>query len=225
MTKLSKKAPNYLPIAKITEMPFDYEWDSEFPFSLIDQGSFETIRKLEKLSNRGLIAYSTGCGEWTVYRMSKVVDDLLPYYYIEAFWAYVMGKQDLFKYPPELDHEEWGGYEKGPIDCAISSIMNVIYLYEFYDPPVSDAARIAELAKHVLGDETLFLEWERKVLDRLVKNCPRIEDEPEGEPIYRQLMDVSSEYNEHSRDQLIEMNFEGKDFSDNPFFIKGLTSD
>jgi|GEM_PF-2414416 len=218
MTKLSEKAPNYIPVAHITETALDYQWDSESPFSLINQGSIKIIRKLEKLSNRGLVAYSIGCGEWVIYRISKVLDDLLPYYYMEAFWSYVMGHQELFEYPPELDHENWMSYERSPVDCAISSIMNVIYLSEYYDPPVSEAARIAELAKHVLSDRTLFIEWEGKVIDRLLKNSPRIEDDPEGEPIPRQLMDISFEYDKYSKERLIEINFKGRDFSSNPFF-------
>jgi hypothetical protein len=132
-----------------------------------------------------------------------------------------MGRQELFQYPPELDHEEWAGYERGPIDVTIASIMNVIYQCEFSQPPLNDAARIAELAKHVLADRTLFLEWERQVVERLLRVSPRRSDDPEGEPIPRQLMDISSPYDERARETLIDVNFTGRDFSDNPFFTGG----
>ena len=215
---LYQTPPPYIPIEEITARPIKYVWDSEMPFGLISEGEADVTAKLVRVSSRGIIAYSIGCTEWVVYRMSKVLDNLTPYYYLEAFWAYVMGHQDLFDYPPELDHIQWASQEEGPIDCAISSIMNVIYLSEHYSPPAGDAARIAMVARHVLSDDSLFSDWEKKVLDRLVSYCPRMEGLGEGDPIPRQLLDSSSRYDDTIRDRLIGVDLENRDFSDNPFF-------
>jgi hypothetical protein len=222
MNGLYREHPPYIPVEEITATPPNYDWDSDSPFSLIAPADIDTVRKLKSLSNRGLLVYSIGCAEWVLYRMSKVLDDLLPYFYLEAFWGYVMGHQDLFEYPPELEHDQWLSEERSPIDCAISSIMNVIYLSMYYNPPCNDAARIAQLARHVLASERSFSAWERGVLERLNRFCGRVTHDPEGKPVARQLLDLSLEYDSAASERLIQMDVTGRDFSGNPFSVQRI---
>ncbi len=217
MSALFQKCPHYIPIARIAIEPVDYQWDLDSPFSLVDFARPQTVQKLEEVSERALVAYSLANCEWVMYRLSRRVDDLIPYYYTEAFWAYVMGRESLFEYPPELDHSEWSTYERNPIDCAISTVMNVVYMSQYYESPVNDAARTEQLVKHVLKEPNPYIEWESIVLDRLTTFFPRNGGKREGDPIPRQIMDPTVAYRHADRKKLIDANYYQADFGRNPF--------
>jgi len=213
--------PYYLPAIEGADF-VNYGWDSESPFSVIPLPDFLTLSKLDLLSSRAITAYSVGCAEWIIFFLRNFIKNPDPVFYLEGFWAYVMGREDMFEYPPELDHDLWEGPELGPVDCAISSIMNVIYLSQFGDPPSGDAARIGEIARYILPEEmaSVFSSWEQGLIERLIRSGKYADDDRVGRPIPRAILDVSWDSVSESWENAINLEFEGCDFSANPFFIR-----
>jgi hypothetical protein len=213
--------PPYIPVAEIVSDSDDYEWNHESPFGLVAPADEIVANRLVEVSNRALVAYSVACAEWVVYRLLNYLPDETPFHYLENFWAFVMGRDEHFRFPPELAHEDWLTAQLGPVDCAISSVMNVIYLSQYYGPPGKDAARIAELAKHVLGPigSPHFSAWHQSTIHTLTIGCPRSPAEPDGPPLPRALVDPMRVPKSRDWPQWIEREFHGADFSGNPTFV------
>ena len=220
MKGLYKLVPSYLSTIKIDSKKLTYEWDIDFPLSLVSKAKEEKLKILDKISNFGIIAYTVACCEWQLYALSFESINDLPFFYLEAFWSYVMGKNDDFEYPEELNHDEWRTHEKSPIDTSICSIMNVIYLSQISNSILSEeAAIVSKITEHIISDKVEFLEWESKILKRLLKNHKRNEDSPNGLHIPRQIMDLNEAYDYSNYNTLINQNYKEVSFKNNPFYI------
>lgn len=218
---LYKDPPVHLRGLLLKQAVREYQWDVESPFSLVAMGDAVLESRLRKLSSRALTAFSIGCVEWIVYGLpAQEGKDVLALYYLEGFWAYAMGREDHFAFPPELDHEEWATSTLSPIDCAISSVMNVIYLSQHYDPPAGDAARIPELVKHIYGTDVVnkFEEWKSVSVERLLRFGLRTDTDHIGGPIPRALLNPAIDLPENQFALAIASEFEAASFEANPFY-------
>lgn len=178
--------PPYIPLARVASAQLYYSWDDEDPYGCVAWPDEDVKTCLRRVSNRGVAAYAVGCGEWVLCRLSRHLQNDLPYRYLEVFWALILGANVLL--PPEPAHEEWRGPVNGPIDLCLSSILNV-FCASAYGPPVQDAALVAQVANHVLADKWIFSEWQDRVLSRLAQFAPRSEQNVDGGPVPRQILD------------------------------------
>ncbi|MGD9367936.1 MAG: hypothetical protein PVH87_19710 [Desulfobacteraceae bacterium] len=204
----------------LKKFPIQHKWSDWDPYELIKLPESETKEQLKKVSNRGITAFSVACSEWVVFRMSNYVDDKIIYDYLEAFWVFLMGYDSAM--PTETENDDWLGPIRGPIDLALMTSLNTIYLSE-EGPPVQNSALSAQIALHVLPDPKPFIIWQEKMLKRLVRYFRRKEDEPTGDPVCREVIDPSMELDEKKIEALIKGFLEKADFTNNPF-LSGIKS-
>jgi len=208
--------PQYIPIEKISMLRVEHDWDDWDPYELLAEPDENTKNKLEMVSSRGITAFSLGCAEWTIYRLSNHFNDPVPHNYIEAFWVFLMGVDDAL--PPETENDDWEGNIRGPINMALMTTLNTIYLAGD-GPPIQNGALSAQITYHVLGENSEFIEWQKEVLERFVKYCLRDEDNPHGDFVPREILDPSIALDEleSKKSQFIQDFLNKVDYPDNPF--------
>ena len=210
---MSLEIPKYVPIDAISQHDVQHEWDDYDPVESPGWPDEATKRRLKKITTYGLVAFAIGCAEWVVYRFSRLSSDKSAYDYLEAFWMFEMGIADAF--PEETVDEEWRGPIRGPMDLAFRTIMNTFLLSE-KTPAVSHGAFAAQIALHVLEDKRPFLEWQGKVLSRLEKYCVRTDEDPDGQPVPRELLDPDFDLESILHEELIRDFISRTDFKSNP---------
>ncbi len=210
---MSLLPPPYVPIQEIETLPLSHSWDDWDPYVVLPPADEFTVSQLDGVHNMGITAFAIGCAEWVVYRFGKHCNDSTPYNYIEAYWAYVMGHEDVDI--PVTEHDEWTGVVRGPISLALMTVMNTVFLSE--DGPPSEECGIAEqTVLHVLPQKTLFLEWRDAVLERLGFLCARDEANPDGSPVPREILDPSVALTPESLGELTEHFLAELDYDANP---------
>lgn len=214
---MSLGVPLYIPLEQIARLDIQHRWSDWDPYELLELPDEGTKNKLRKVSNRGIITFALGCTEWVFYRFTKLLSDRTAktvYDYLETFWVYVMGNEDAI--PPETEHEEWLGPVHGPINLSLMTTLNTIYVSE-HGAPIQNGAFSAQIALHVLVEQSPFLSWQDNILERLTRYCPRDEDNPEGLAVPKEILDPSVELTEQIRVRLIEAFLAKVDYAKNPY--------
>ena len=114
--------PSYIPVAEISKLPIEHEWDNWDPYEFLGDAEESTLDMLAGVSDRGVITFAIGCSEWVVYRLLPHLQDKRALLYIEACWALVMGAQIAL--PPEPIESEWEGKILSPVGLSILTIIN-----------------------------------------------------------------------------------------------------
>ncbi len=209
--------PSYVPIQDIDFLPLSHSWDDWDPYAILQPVDERAISQLDRVHNLGITAFAIGCAEWVVCRFRQHSDDNTPHNYIEAYWAYVMGHEDVDI--PVTEHDEWTGTVRGPINLALMQVMNTVFLSE--DGPPSEEAGISEqTVLHVLPERTLFLEWREAILTRLTSLCARDKAKPDGSPVPREILDPSIELTPARFSSLTERFLAELDYDANPHVNK-----
>lgn len=180
------RPPSYVPIQDILAEPLSHSWDDWDPYAILQPADERTVAQLTRVHNRGITAFAIGCAEWVVYRFNAHSDDTMPYQYLEAYWAYVMGIENVDI--PVTEHEEWTGLMRGPMNLALMTVMNTVFLSE-EGPPAEECGIAEQNALHVLPNKESFFTWRDAVLPRLQSLCPRDEVHPDGFPVAREVLD------------------------------------
>jgi hypothetical protein len=180
--------PSYVPVESIARPQIRHKWDDFDPYEPLAWPDENTKTRLATVSNHGITAFAIGCAEWVVYRLSPPSSDQTPFDYLEAFWVYVMGHPRAL--PPETEHEQWTGPIRGPMNLALMTVLNTVYLSED-GPAIQNGALAAQIALHVLEDHSAFLSWQGLVLSRLGEHAARDEENPDGPPLPREILDPS----------------------------------
>lgn len=182
---MNSAIPHYIPVEEISSLPLSYEWDFWDPYEILGKINESTMNDLDKISDRGQIAFSIGCAEWVVARLSKHLSDTKAFLYIDACWAFQLDTGIASPLAPNED--EWQGSVLAPIDLAIVSILNTYYTTE--DGQGAIEAAFSELIPiQVLFDKTPFFVWREKILNRLKTHFPRQENDHWGLPVPKEAL-------------------------------------
>jgi hypothetical protein len=198
-------------------MPLKHRWDDYDPYSLFSEPPVDIVLLLSKISNRGKFAFAIGCAEWVVYRFKDFSDDPRPLQFIEACWAVEMSSK--FESPDESEDEEWEGPIRGPIDLALMTILNTFYASEDGNAE-EDAAFAAMIPPHVLPDPEVFLVWRDQVLSNLAATYPYSTQDPLGDPIPRESLDITITLDEVQRIALVKTYLLTLPKKGNPFLMR-----
>lgn len=176
--------PDYIPIDDLANAVTEFEWSDWDPFEPLGEPDEETKKILERISNRGITCFALGCAEWVIARFLGSIQEPAPLEYLDAFWYFLLGGSNTA--PPPTDDEEWEGPVLGPMNLALMTVLNTIYLSED-GPPVQNGALSAQIVLHVLPSSArgAFLAWQAAVLQRLSSVCRRKPEDPDGGPTPR----------------------------------------
>jgi hypothetical protein len=153
--------PTFVPTDAISAFAISFEWSDWDPYAILGNPSSGRVEELGSLSDRALVAYSTACAEWTVYRFASLSDDRIPHLFLEALWVAELDNQ--FMPPPESIESEWKGNIRGPIDLALMTVLNAIGSTDGGKPEV-DAALAERIALHVMPNQDLFKKWQARCM-------------------------------------------------------------
>src|SRR3954470_6092899 len=113
--------PRHLREANIQNPATRYEWDDWRDLPALEEIDQEVSERLEKMSQRAVLAFMCGTAEWLVYRFSALVDDPAPSAFLEAAWAMLVdvhygegGGATSWESIKEST-ADWSGPVKGPI--------------------------------------------------------------------------------------------------------------
>jgi hypothetical protein len=217
---MTRAAPLYVPVERIAPLKLRHKWSDDDPFKPLAQPGKEIQALLRKVSNRGITTFALGCAEWVLYRFSRHVEDPTPDYYIEAFWVFVMGRDEAL--PPATEHDDWLGRVRGAVNLSLMTVLNTVLLSE-EGPPVKNGAFSSVIAEHVLAPEEIqasFHPWRDKVLKRLLRHAPRDPKAPDGNPLPREILDPAVVLSDADLPRLIQGFLGRVDVAANPLLAR-----
>ncbi len=174
---MNSKLPNYIP-ESIAVDAVRYEWDEWDPYSFLGDVDESVLEQCGALSDRAAMIFSIGCLEWVLARLRPMITNELPYQYLAACKALVLGAPMAL--PPFPDSSQWQGKVMSPIGLAIVNALNTWYMAEDSEADVH-AAFSAKVPLHLLGDQVeLYVVWKHKILSRLATLCPYNDDDCMG---------------------------------------------
>ncbi|WBU38644.1 hypothetical protein [Homoserinibacter sp. YIM 151385] len=151
--------------------------------------------RLVQMSVSARLAFAIGAAEWTMWRFEGMSDFDAPLQMVTAAWA---GSVDIryVAMPPEAEFEE----RRGPVDGVLLAAMELVEdALRSYDTPRAQhlfhvAVYSYQLAKLVSPDRKPFDAWVRMVVARLVELYPADEADIKGEPVPREVLDTTTEF-------------------------------
>jgi len=208
--------PAYLERAKVQDRNLRFAWDDhryELAYTPLDKAA---RARMERLSQRAILAFAVSCAEWIFYRFRPVsfppfLDD-----YIEAAWAAVIDAR-YANYYLEPRGEEWQGPDRKPLAVALMLLVDTIVRVENDDHPDIGALSLANLAAHVMTDPTPFHDWRERIVTRLERLYPLNPRDTRGEPVPREALDPDFDFRPEMAPALIGAFLQRLDYKTNPF--------
>ena len=174
---MSSKLPNYIPESIAVDAVW-YEWDEWDPYCLLGDVDEAVLEQCGALSDRAAMVFSIGCLEWVLARLRPMIKSELPYQYLAACKALVLGAPMALPHFP--DSSQWQGKVMSPIGLAIVNTINTWYMAEDGEAD-THAAFSANVPLHLLGDQVeLYIVWQHKILARLATLYPYNDDDIEA---------------------------------------------
>ena len=208
--------PLYVPVEEIKQLPIVHRWDDWDPYEILPEVDPVATDELRSVHNRGITAFAIGCAEWVVYRLENYSDDQVPYDYLEAYWANIMGFDQVDI--PVTPNEQWQGAIRGPMAVSLMTVMNTFFMAE-EGPPIAECRVAESTVLHVLSREDLFLRWRDAVVARLVTLCPRDEGDPDGPPVPREVLNPGVGLEPRDFPGLVEIFLKQIDYDSNPHLL------
>src|SRR2546426_823255 len=109
-------APHYIRATRIQDKVLRYRWDDwdlNADEEKLDKG---IALHLSRLSQRASLAFTIATTEWMVYRYGLLLDEQLPWQYLEAAWAQTIDwRYGALTIEGDTDAKEWTGPIRRPI--------------------------------------------------------------------------------------------------------------
>jgi hypothetical protein len=209
----------YIMDAEVSNADVRFAWD-EWNVEQAEEPIDEQLRaQLGDLSQRALLAYSSGVAEWVVQRFASLTDVRLPLCFAEAAWAISIDRHYCRQLWQQVcSNSQWTGPVKGPIRRAMLHVQYAITALsdEDYEPDLI-ATWVTNLARYVLFDKQPFAHWLERVLPRLVKVYSCSPEDPLGDVVPREALDPNRDFDVSNTDGLINHFLSQLDYGRNPF--------
>jgi hypothetical protein len=197
-------ARDYIERSKIRDTTIRYRWDDWDVEQAEQPVSKKLAKQLKKLSERANIAFAVATTEWIVYRLEWVLDDPMPFDYLEAAWAQIVDFRYSFVWWDPLHDHEWTGPVKGPIREAIAWVMEIIRVVEEdREHPARMCASLSRLAEYVMTDAAPYRAWRDRVIKRLEQYYPLDRSEPLGDVVPREALDPDFAFRPNQTEALV----------------------
>ena len=220
------KVANYIKHADIVNPKILYKWDENDVTPIYMPADNDLVEILNKINPRAVCGLTIATAEWVVHRYYSMYNDEMPLQYLEAAWA---GNVDLayIRYI-ETDDDLWRGPVLGPINLAISIVIDVLFAEEDGMESPENASWIYNLANSVLPTTARFSEWHNNCVERLLKfyaNYEENKDDWFGEDIDetiipRDLFDPEFDYKPEIAESLMSDYLQYIENQENPFLRK-----
>lgn len=210
--------PHYIQMENIEEITINYKWDDWNVEQAEEPIDNELYNRLERISQRAVIAFAIGTAEWIVYRFRKLCDDPLLLHYLEAAWTQIIQwRYAAFTWEDEADKKEWIGPVKGPLGIIMIRIITVIQEAKDNAEPHLIAVWITNMAKYLMSNPVPYLKWREIVIKRLEQFYPKNPDETLGDAVPREVLDPDFDFKIEMTEELINKFLAGLDYKTNPF--------
>jgi hypothetical protein len=202
--------------AQTSEIHFAWDdWDTE---AVEERPDDALVGVLQRLSDRAIVALTTAMAEWIVFRFEPLTRDRRPWQYLEAAWAagadwrYCSGTWESV-----AAEEEWQGPVRGTLGATMMGLDEVLYAARLGEDLTDGARWVSNIALHVLPHPDRFRTWRDRALQRLAALYPRNGDEPIGDPVPREALDLTREFNAAETEALVNLFLRSVDYRANPF--------
>lgn len=210
--------PQYLQAAKIQDSILRYKWDDWNTEGTGHQIDEESYNRLVTVSQRANLAFAISTTEWIVYRFTRLLDDSLPTQYLEAAWAQVVQwRYRALTIEGDTDSKNWAGPIRSPVWWALALVEYASTEAEHDGNPSVAAARIANLAQHIMTDATPYRKWCDCTIKRLEYLYPWDPEEHLGEVVPREALDPGLDFRIEQTESLINRFLASLDYQANPF--------
>ncbi len=212
-----------LKAANVQDRVVRYAWDDWKSIAVIEEPSEDFVTRLERLSQRAVLAFECGTAEWIVYRFGALDNDSAPWQFLEGAWAMTINSRycGYGKGPGWQSYAEngWDGPIRRPIKNALDGLETDIrqLTSEYHTDPSFGAAVTAALASYIMTDPKPYLTWSDQVLRRFESLYLRDPTDQLGDPIPRQALDPNPEFEVPKSERLLNEFLAGLDFRTNPF--------
>lgn len=166
---MSLLQPRYIAAARIADAHADYPWDEWNVKDAYLPPDEELLERYGDLTHRAQVAMTVATAEWIVFRFNNLSSDPMPMQYLEAAWA---ANVDLaYGTYIETDDDDWRGPVRGPLNVAISIVVDALFCADQTDDPAENPAWMSKLAERVLPEhaQASFKAWRLACLERLEK--------------------------------------------------------
>ena len=164
--------PAYVLAANIDDPRISYKWDDTLASDEIAPAPDEWLTRIDPISAGCKIALGIGMFEWILWRFQRLTRDPLPLQVAEAAWyaSFAPARVEC----PELDREDWIGPVRGPLWCAVTWLLPMVFEGRREPDELDSGTRyLLRLCLHVLPTTSAFLSWLNFAVDRLQSISPK----------------------------------------------------
>jgi len=219
--------PPYIVATSLDSPVLNYVWDDTRVDEDFLYNPENLIGRMAQVGLHAKIALGIGIYEWIVFRFRIVSDDPLPFQLAEGAWCANIHRSYMEYF--ELDRDEWLGPVRGPLWCAATWLLPMIYFSD--DAPEeweSSLAFLSSLAIHVVPIPSVFESWMDKCVDRMIefytmrKPDPfedlfgEKEEERRGEYVSQEVLDPNFEYKLEMGKELLSKFLLNVNYKQNP---------
>jgi hypothetical protein len=169
--------PPYIAAAAIDDSVLRFVWDDTRGTENVRNVYDELVSQVAPLTLRAKIALGIGIYQWIIWRFEPMLTDPLAFQLEEAAWCANVDRHYMEYF--ELDRQNWLGPVRGPLWCAITWLMPMIYFSdERPEEWRSGLSFLPNLALHVLTRKAPFESWLNACVERLLSLHAEHESDP-----------------------------------------------
>lgn len=214
--------PAYLVALKLSAMPLDYEWDTDF-FNTFWAVTYEDNPRLANalrlLSTKGAFALGVACSEWVVARVKEHTDTSDAHLRIESAWAASIDPRYSTLPTPPPSPPSAPRQFASPLRLAMKLIA---YAHERYasdgEAVHGSTMGLAMLVDHIAGRHPAYGPWLAESLRRCHEHYPAADIPVEDEaPVPPELFHTDFIWNEEAVSSAMQRLLQTLDPAENPY--------
>lgn len=215
---MARVFPAYLRTADIQDPQIRFLWDDWNVEQAEEPIDPEFMERLQRISQRAVVAFVTATAEWIVYRFAALTDVTLPLKYIESAWAQVVDwRYGSSSWEESISKGQWTGPVCGPVGVAITRVAYAIDQARDNGLPELRGAWIENLAAHVMSAPAPYREWRDAVVQRCEAWYPRDSIDTLGDVVPAEALDADSGFRLEHTESVVNEFLKGLDYRENAF--------